>query len=255
MIGKTGVGKSAVGNTIVGRKVFQSSASAQSVTQSCEKERVNGPRKIHVVDTPGILDTSKSAENIKREIAKCIQVSSPGPHVFLLVIQVGRFTKEEENCIQALEKIFGPNASKFMIILFTRGDELQGRTIQQYVQAGHPKLREVINRCGNRYHVFNNKKRKNRTQVVQLIRKIDDMVAANGGQHFSEEMYEEAERTLQQQRTDRGATEEVLNFSFMADLLQRVILFQAILAAAAQDDTNNLDHSVTSSYCNMRPAV
>lgn len=258
MIGKTGVGKSAVGNTIVGKKVFESSASAQSVTESCEKERVHSRRKIHVVDTPGILDTCKTAESIKKEIAKCIQVSSPGPHAFLLIIQIGRFTKEEENCVQALEKIFGPAASKYMIVLFTRGDELQGRTIQQYVQNGHPKLQEVIERCGKRYHVFNNKRRRNRTQVVELIKKIDDMVAANGGKHFSEQMYEEAEQTLQQQTLqqqgkDRDAAEQqVYNFSFMSDLLQRVILFQAILATAAQD-TNNLDHSINPSYSNVRP--
>ncbi|KAL6097311.1 uncharacterized protein ACO6RY_06433 [Pungitius sinensis] len=234
MIGKTGVGKSAVGNTIVGKKVFFSAASAESVTQTCKPGRAIGARDINVVDTPGILDTSKSAESIKIEIAKCIQVSTPGPHVFLLVIQIGRFTKEEENCVQALEKIFGTEASKYMIVLFTRGDDLKGRTIREYVQNGHPKLRALINRCGSRYLVFNNKQRWKRTQVVRLIRMIDNMVAANGGQHFSDEMYEEAQRTAQGNDVDPTG-KRVYNYPFMAELLQKVILFQTMLLAISQE--------------------
>lgn len=242
MIGKTGVGKSAVGNTIIGRKLFQTSASARSVTETCWKERATTRREIHVVDTPGILDTSRCAESINKEIAKCISMSSPGPHAFLLVIQIGRFTKEEENSVEALEKLFGPEASKYMIVLFTRGDELQGRTIQEYIQNGHPKLREVINRCGNRFHVFNNKKRCDRRQVVHLIQKIDDMVATNGGKHFSDSMYEEAEKTRKQNpdpQTHSNSISEKLIFdiSFMSELLRRVILFQAILDAASQSTT------------------
>ena len=256
MIGKTGVGKSAVGNTIIGRKVFHSSASAHSVTENCEIEQAKSRRIIHVVDTPGILDTSESAENIRNEIAKCIQVSSPGPHAFLLVLQIGRFTKEEENCVQALEKIFGPEASKYMIIVFTRGDELKGRSIQDYVKTGHPKLREVINRCGNRYQLFNNKKPRDRRQVVELIKKIDHMVAANGGMHFCEEMYEETERTLQQQPMDRGTADKLFfNYPFMSELLQRVILFQAILATDSQNINTNNPDSVAATYCNLRPSV
>ncbi|KAM6975311.1 GTPase IMAP family member 7-like [Tautogolabrus adspersus] len=257
MIGKTGVGKSAVGNTIVGKKVFQSSSSAHSVTENCKAERAKGRREIHVTDTPGIMDTDISAEKIKNEIAKCIQVSSPGPHVFLLVIQVGRFTKEEENCVEALEKLFGSEASKYMIVLFTRGDELKGKSIRDYVETGHPKLREVISRCGNRFHVFNNKKKRNRTQVAELVKKIDELVAANGGEPYSDEMFRKAVVSTQPEGQVEGRErfreeQPPYNNAFMAELLQRVILFQAILSANSQGDLNNLGQSLASSYSNTR---
>ncbi|XP_072228596.1 GTPase IMAP family member 7-like [Leuresthes tenuis] len=238
MIGKVGVGKSAAANTIVGKKFFKSCASAQSVTEHCEKERVKCNRKIHVVDTPGILDTTKSPESIKKEIAKCIQMSSPGPHVFLLVLQIGRFTKEEENCVEALEKLFGPESSQYMIVLFTRGDELKKKTIQQYVQNGHPKLEELLSRCGNRYHVFDNKKKDSEPQVVELIRMIDGMVATNGGKYFSDEMFEEAERVLQEKADRDTAEKQVYDFSFMAELKQRVISFQSVLAARSHSTSS-----------------
>ncbi len=187
-------------------------------------------REIYVIDTPGILDTSKSKDFIKREIVRCIQVSAPGPHVFLLVIQIGRFTTEEQKSVQALQELFGEEASRYMIVVFTHGDALNGQTIEDYVKNGHAELRRVIQSCGSRYVVFDNTNVKNRVQVGRLIEKVDEMVAANGGECFTQEMFKEAEEKIQQQKAERAVAELLeYQFSFLGILDNRVALFQQVL--------------------------
>ncbi|XP_041959420.1 GTPase IMAP family member 7-like [Alosa sapidissima] len=195
MVGRVGSGKSALTNTILGREAFKVE-SPQSVTKTCAEEcwKVTG-RIIKIVDTPGLFGAAMMGNSLKKQIKKCVEMSSPGPHAFLLVIKLGvTVTDEEKNAVMWIKENFGERALKYTILLFTYEDQLKGRPRNPC-----PAIQSLIQTCRGRYNVFNNKEKNDQSQVTSLLENIQAMVKENRGEYYTNKMYQDAQEKLREQ--------------------------------------------------------
>ncbi|KAM9394169.1 GTPase IMAP family member 7 [Pholidichthys leucotaenia] len=197
LLGRTGTGRSSSGNTILGRPAFLVDVSPCSVTVQCKRQSgAVGGRIISVVDTPGFFHTHLSPQEVMTEVGQCVGLSSPGPHVFLLTLQPGRFTQEEEETFEWIKARFGLGVTRYVMVLFTCGEQLKGKRIEDFLEESRG-LSELVSSCHGRYHVFydNSQDETNgcSQQVTQLLKEVEQLVADNGGGYYNDQMLNNAE--------------------------------------------------------------
>lgn len=123
-LGGKGSGKSATANTILGSNFIKLSTSGSSLIKTCSQHPSDRfGYNFVIVDTPGIFETSTTDEHTREEIRRCISLTFPGPHVFIVVLDKTSFEQGYQKTIDYFVELFGEDMYKYLIILFTNGDK------------------------------------------------------------------------------------------------------------------------------------
>ncbi|XP_013856347.1 GTPase IMAP family member 7 [Austrofundulus limnaeus] len=217
-LGKSGAGKSSLANTIFRDEQFKVLHGFNSGTRVCEaKTKSVNRRKITLIDTPGFFDTHISEEKMKPEIVRCITECSPGPHAFLIVFKVEKFTEQEEAVIHKMTEYFSEDVFKYSTVVFTHGNALpKMKTIKDLVKQNE-FVSHLVEKCGGRCHVIDNKHwnnhpkwtyRSNKFQVNEILKSIDKTVEVNNGNCYMNEMLQLTEELIQQEEKRIAETSE-----------------------------------------------
>ncbi|KAL7838594.1 hypothetical protein AOLI_G00269980 [Acnodon oligacanthus] len=201
LLGRTGCGKRAVGNIILGTEE-RSQAGASTVGQQSEsrKGEVAG-RQVTVVDTPDWFCPGLSLEELRQDVGLCVRLSAPGPHAFLLVIPVKQSTGEERGMLEKMEEIFGERCWRNTMILFIVTDDVQEKSIEEFIQSGNQEVQRLLEKCGNRFHCLSIEEREDGSQVSELLEKTEKMVEGNREKFYSSEIYLETESQIRVMET------------------------------------------------------
>ncbi|KAM6953976.1 uncharacterized protein FYW47_012917 [Aplochiton taeniatus] len=253
LLGRTGAGRSAAGNTILDREEFgaQASPSAESQRSRRREGEVCG-RRLVLVDTPDWFCPGLSQEEMRQDVGLCVRLSAPGPHAFLLVLPVEPSEEEERGMMERMEEMFGEGCWGHTVILFTHADSLTEQSIEEFLQAGSPDLQQLVEKCGNRFHVLNIKDGAQGTQVSKLLDQIEEMVSGNTESFYSTQTYQEAEtqvremeRKIHREREERKQREEEAMKERIEKELQDSLNKMEVVIQEHEGDIRTLNHRTT----------
>uniref|UniRef100_A0A3Q2X7U5 AIG1-type G domain-containing protein n=1 Tax=Haplochromis burtoni TaxID=8153 RepID=A0A3Q2X7U5_HAPBU len=136
------------------------------------------------IDTCSIFDTGMSEQLLRDEIVRCMTECAPGPHAFLIVLKVEKFTQQEQDVIKKICQDFSEDAMKYAAVVFTHGDQLaEGTRIEEFI-SHNKELINLVEKCGGR---------------SEILRTIDKISEANNGSCYTNKMLQKIESELQKE--------------------------------------------------------
>ncbi len=170
-----------VGNFILGEDTFDSEpTSAERKLQQHRQKVGEGlqDRFVSIINSPQLLQPHVPSGQITQTVRECVNMSAPGPHVFMLVLQHNDFSDEDRYRVKRVLKEFSGEAIKRTIVI-TTDEETYGSKFRSYfVDKSIPQL---IKECGGRHLKFDEKKRGWQSEIFKMV---DEKLKENSGEYL-----------------------------------------------------------------------
>ncbi|XP_051735962.1 E3 ubiquitin-protein ligase TRIM39-like isoform X8 [Ctenopharyngodon idella] len=177
LLGKNITENNRVGNFILGRAAFESEAPAD-VELNIEKHRGKlKDRDVTVINAPHLLRPNLSITQITQGVKECVNLSAPGPHVIILVLQQNDFSDNNRHRVKYVLNEFSKEAPIHTIVL-TDEREINSNCIHQ-----------LIKECGDEHLQFDESKSGLHSEILERVEK---MLKENQVQFLICDLHEEA---------------------------------------------------------------
>lgn len=190
VVGSSGPSQFQLTNVILGREEF--SDDVVSLSDSRKNTGDLSGRRVSVVNGPNIYDKDMSHSKRKMELRRSKCLCIPGPHAFLVAFDIEKISPNDICTPKLMMERFGRRCLRHCIILLACEGNAEGAALEDRVQKTDWHLRELIEKFGGRFHVFN-KNWRDRSRDRELLRKIEWMVASSGGSCFISRTFQKAE--------------------------------------------------------------
>ncbi|KAL4647839.1 GTPase IMAP family member 4-like isoform X2 [Arapaima gigas] len=213
VVGPMGVGRSLVLDTLLGYS-SQSGGGTQRISTECVSWRtvVDG-KQVTVVDTPDLLGTSLEVRDRAREALRSLQLATPGPHAFLLVMPIpapgSRVDTDAVQTLKALLDQVGEGALSHLLPVLTETGSIKGSAVpSQLLERIPEELRAMLSLCCHSPVVLPSVPQdKKRVLESELLKRVEEMGTQGGfyfhelhrkEEHFREKLLEDMAAALEQ---------------------------------------------------------
>lgn len=196
VIGSSGPSQFFLTNCILGREEF--SKDVCSIAGSRKNTGELAGRQVAVVNAPNLYDKDLSKSKMREELKRAKCLSSPGPHAILIAFDLEKISPNDIRTPKLVMKRFGEGVLNYAMILLAYDGPMGLASLEEKILKTDWHLRELIEQCGCRYHIYN-KNWKNRGKDRELLQKIERIVGAMGGRCYTNPAYCKAEESVRKE--------------------------------------------------------